>query len=250
VPIRYGRMLTSPFAFYRGSANVMAADLARTPTSGMRVKLCGDAHLSNFGGFAAPDRRLVFDVNDFDETLPGPWEWDVKRLAASVAVAARDLDYARKQRLRIVGATVRAYRKTMRALASMRNLDVWYVCVEADEIIERLRAQAPKKVVGLVEHEVGHAQRARTRSRGPAAAPARLGRHARLDPSGRGRRSEPRLLRASAVGLEALARPRVGVAEGARGLRNVVRRHARPRPRAVGGSSGDSRLPRVREELR
>jgi uncharacterized protein (DUF2252 family) len=159
VPIRYGRMVASPFAFYRGAAYVMASDLAGTPSSGIRVQLCGDAHLSNFGGFAAPDRRLVFDINDFDETLPGPWEWDVKRLAASVAVAGRELSWTRKVRRRLVAATVRAYRTTMLELAPMGNLDVWYVRVEADELIERLRERAPRKTVGRVERGVGHAQR-------------------------------------------------------------------------------------------
>jgi uncharacterized protein (DUF2252 family) len=152
-------MLASPFAFYRGAASVMASDLAPTPSSGIRVQVCGDAHLSNFGGFAAPDRRLVFDVNDFDETLPGSWEWDVKRLAASVAVAGREVASAEKARRRIVAASVRAYRTTMRTLALMRNLDVWYVRVEADEVIERLRSRAPQKTVRRVEHEVGRARR-------------------------------------------------------------------------------------------
>ena len=102
VPLRYGRMLVSPFTFYRGAALVMAADLAATPISGFRAQLCGDAHLSNFGLFATPERRMIFDVNDFDETLPGPWEWDVKRLVASLAVAGRENGYSRKERRRVV----------------------------------------------------------------------------------------------------------------------------------------------------
>src|SRR5204862_2875557 len=134
VPIRYGRMLVSPFTFYRGAAAIMAADLANTPASGLEAQLCGDAHLSNFGVFAAPDRRLVFDVNDFDETLPGPFEWDIKRMAASVAVAGRDLAFTPKARRRTIAATARSYRKTMRALSRMRNADVWYVRIEVDEI--------------------------------------------------------------------------------------------------------------------
>jgi uncharacterized protein (DUF2252 family) len=158
VPIRYGRMVESPFAFYRGSAYVMASDLAATPSSGIEVQLCGDAHLSNFGGFAAPDRRMVFDINDFDETLPGPWEWDVKRLAASLEVAARELGFAIKARRRIVAATVRSYRDTMRELAPMRNLDVWYARIEADALIDQLRSQVSKKTVGRIEHNVEHAQ--------------------------------------------------------------------------------------------
>jgi uncharacterized protein (DUF2252 family) len=121
VPIRYGRMLSSPFAFYRGSAAVMAADLAAGPDSGLRVQLCGDAHLANFGVFAAPDRRLVFDLNDFDETLPGPWEWDVKRLVASFAIAARENGLGRKQRRSIVRTAAREYRERMRELAAARN---------------------------------------------------------------------------------------------------------------------------------
>jgi uncharacterized protein (DUF2252 family) len=126
VPIRYGRMLASPFAFYRGGALIMASDLARTPNSGLRVQLCGDAHLSNFGVFGSPERNLVFDINDFDETAPGPWEWDVKRLAASFAIAARENGFSGKERRTVVLDTVRAYREAMTAFAQMRNLDVWY----------------------------------------------------------------------------------------------------------------------------
>ena len=113
VPIRYGRMLVSPFTFYRGAAYLMAADLAGAPRTGLRVQLCGDAHLSNFGGFAAPDRRLVFDVNDFDETLPGPFEWDLKRLVASFAVAGRDLGFDAGQRRGVNLTVTRAYRDAM-----------------------------------------------------------------------------------------------------------------------------------------
>jgi len=126
VPIRYGRMLVSPFAFYRGAALIMAADLAMTRTSGLRVQACGDAHLSNFGIFGSPDRTLVFDVNDFDETLPGPWEWDVKRLGASLAIAGRERGFTRKQRAAVVTSAAEGYRTEMAALAAMRNLDVWY----------------------------------------------------------------------------------------------------------------------------
>ncbi len=118
-------MLVSPFTFYRGAAAIMAMDLARTPDSDLEVQLCGDAHLSNFGVFAAPDRRLVFDLNDFDETLPGPWEWDVKRLAASLEIAGRDRGFKRKERRATVLAAVGAYREAMAEFASMRNLDVW-----------------------------------------------------------------------------------------------------------------------------
>ncbi|MGZ8698103.1 MAG: DUF2252 domain-containing protein [Gaiellaceae bacterium] len=125
VPIRYGRMLTSPFAFYRGGALIMAADLARTPASGLRVQLCGDAHLSNFGMFGSPERTLVFDINDFDETAPGPWEWDVKRLVASFAIAGREIGFSGKERRAVVLDAVRSYREAMRAFAGMRNLELW-----------------------------------------------------------------------------------------------------------------------------
>jgi uncharacterized protein (DUF2252 family) len=124
VPIRYGRMLVSPFTFYRGAAAIMAADLAATPNSGLGVQCCGDAHLSNFGVFASPERRLVFDINDFDETLPGPWEWDVKRLAASMLIAARDNRFGAKDQDRIVLDTVAQYRDAMREFAAMGNLAV------------------------------------------------------------------------------------------------------------------------------
>src|ERR1700755_3349428 len=126
VPVRYGRMLVSPFAFLRGSAVVMANDLAGTPTTGVRVQACGDAHLANFGVFATPERNLFFDVNDFDETLPAPWEWDVKRLAASVAVAARNLNIEAGARTAAVEGAVRAYRERMNELGPMSTLDVWY----------------------------------------------------------------------------------------------------------------------------
>jgi uncharacterized protein (DUF2252 family) len=134
VPIRHARMTASPFAFYRGAAAVMAADLATTPDSGLRVQCCGDAHLANFGGFAAPDRRLVFDVNDFDETLPGPWEWDVKRLVASFEIAAQAREFDEKSCARIVEGTARAYRTAMRDYAAMGNLDLWYSRIDETNI--------------------------------------------------------------------------------------------------------------------
>src|SRR5437763_1286072 len=123
VPIRYGRMLVSPFTFYRGSAAVMAFDLASMPDTGLRAQLCGDAHLSNFGLFAAPDRRLVFDINDFDETLPGPWEWDVKRLAASFEIGGRDRTFSASERRKLVRTSVRAYREAMAGFSHRHNLD-------------------------------------------------------------------------------------------------------------------------------
>ena len=134
VPIRWGRMLVSPFTFYRGAAALMAADLATTPDSGLRVQVCGDAHISNFGAFAAPDRSLVFDLNDFDETLPGPWEWDVKRMAASIEIAGRDLGEKRARRRELVGAAVRHYRETMREFAGRTNLEVWYARLDVASI--------------------------------------------------------------------------------------------------------------------
>ncbi len=141
VPIRYGRMLSSPFAFFRGAALVMASDLAHTPRSGLSVQCCGDAHVSNFGVFASPERTLVFDVNDFDETLPGPWEWDLKRLAASLAIAARENGFARSEQLRIVCDAAAQYRAAMRELAAMSELDVWYARVAIEATLERYAEQ-------------------------------------------------------------------------------------------------------------
>lgn len=138
LPIRYGRMLVSPFTFYRGAAAVMASDLATTPTSGLRAQLCGDAHLSNFGGFGSPARNLVFDINDFDETLPGPWEWDVKRLAASMVVAGRDNGVSGKDCRDIAERTVQAYRTTMRTFAEQSNLDVWYARLTEADLNQRI----------------------------------------------------------------------------------------------------------------
>ncbi len=145
VPIRYGRMLVSPFTFYRGAAAVMAADLAATPDSGIVVQACGDAHISNFGGFAAQDRRLVFGPNDFDETLPGPWEWDVKRMAASVELAGRDVGLRAGRRERIVMACVREYREAMRGFANESHLDVWYDRINASELVDRFGGQLGKR---------------------------------------------------------------------------------------------------------
>ncbi len=138
VPIRYGRMSVSPFTFYRGAARVMASDLAASPHTGLTVQLCGDAHLSNFGFFASPERRLVFDINDFDETLPGPFEWDVKRLVASLLVAARDNGYTAKQGRTIARATAARYRVAMAEFAGMRDLDVWYSHLDSDLMLGRV----------------------------------------------------------------------------------------------------------------
>jgi uncharacterized protein (DUF2252 family) len=149
VPIRYGRMLASPFAFYRGAAAIMAEDLASTPQSGLRVQCCGDAHLSNFGVFASPDRRLVFDLNDFDETLPGPWEWDVKRLAASMLIAAQSNDFRKRDQRRVVLGCVASYRDTMASFAKMGNLEVWYSRLEIESLLAKYADQLkPSSVRG------------------------------------------------------------------------------------------------------
>ena len=137
VPVRYGRMMETPFTYYRGAALPMASDLDRTPATGMIVQACGDAHLSNFGLFGSPERKLLFDVNDFDETLPAPWEWDVKRLAASLEVAARENGFSDKDRKKIVLASARRYREVMRQLAGLTNLDVWYTQVDMDDFRAR-----------------------------------------------------------------------------------------------------------------
>ncbi|MBO0834427.1 MAG: DUF2252 domain-containing protein [Actinobacteria bacterium] len=139
VPVRYGRMAASPFAYFRGAALPMAADLAATPVTGVTVQACGDAHLSNFGAFGSPERRLVFDINDFDETLAGPWEWDVKRLAASVEVAARENGFPPRQRRKIVLGTVTRYREAMREFAGLTNLQVWYASLAVDELQAQLK---------------------------------------------------------------------------------------------------------------
>jgi uncharacterized protein (DUF2252 family) len=158
VPIRYGRMLVSPFTFYRGAAYLMASDLSSAPRTDLLVQLCGDAHLSNFGVFAAPDRQLVFSVNDFDETLPGPFEWDVKRLVASFAVAGRDRGFDTKQRKSINQATARSYREAMLELAQMNRLDVWYSRLSADEIEAQVRASMKSGQVKQFEKNLAKAR--------------------------------------------------------------------------------------------
>jgi uncharacterized protein (DUF2252 family) len=160
VPVRYSRMLASPFSYFRGAALSMAADLAATPVSGLAVQACGDAHLSNFGVYASPERALVFDLNDFDETLPGPWEWDVKRLSASLEVAARGNGYRAALRRKVVTATVRRYREAMRVFAGQGDLAVWYARAETETLREQFRSQ-------LAAHEQrqadGAVAKARTR---------------------------------------------------------------------------------------
>jgi uncharacterized protein (DUF2252 family) len=158
VPIRYGRMLVSPFTFYRGAAYPMAADLAGAPRTGLEVQLCGDAHLSNFGAFAASDRRLVFSINDFDETLPGPFEWDVKRLVASFAVAGRDRGFDTKQRRSINRAAARAYREGIRGFGEMSNLDLWYSRIDVEQIAAVQAQQGGRKQRKQFERNVAKAQ--------------------------------------------------------------------------------------------
>jgi uncharacterized protein (DUF2252 family) len=159
IPIRYGRMAASPFAYFRGAAAPMAWDLAHTPTTDIRVQACGDAHLLNFGMFAAPDRRLVFDVNDFDETLPAPFEWDVKRLAASLAVAARDKEFSDRDARTAARAAVRSYRTEMASYAAMRFLDVWYSRVDVDQVTSLFDAVQPKAAVRRRHRDIRKAHR-------------------------------------------------------------------------------------------
>jgi uncharacterized protein (DUF2252 family) len=142
VPIRYGRMLVSPFTFFRGAALIMASDLSTTPRSGLKAQICGDAHLSNFGVFGSPERQLVFDCNDFDETHPGPWEWDLKRLAASMVVASRQLGFPSSVRTEAVVGLGRVYREAMRQMAAMTNLEVWYSRVEIESMVALFGQQA------------------------------------------------------------------------------------------------------------
>jgi uncharacterized protein (DUF2252 family) len=146
LPIRHQRMAASPLAFYRAAAATMAADLAALPSTGLVSRLCGDAHLLNFGAYASPERRLVFDLNDFDESHPGPWEWDVKRLVASLALAGRENGFKRRQRAAVVQATARHYRDAMRGFATMRELDVWYARADMDELRERLTGRRGRRV--------------------------------------------------------------------------------------------------------
>jgi uncharacterized protein (DUF2252 family) len=155
LPIRYARMAQSPFTFYRGAAAIMAKDLSTSPVTGLQVQACGDAHLSNFGKFATPERNLIFDINDFDETLPGPWEWDVKRLAASVEVVARLHGFPRRRSETVVTTAVRAYREHMADAATMRTLEVWSARVDANDVL----AHFPAKYQRGVKRDVKKAQR-------------------------------------------------------------------------------------------
>ena len=159
VPIRHGRMIVSPFTFYRGGAAIMASDLSQTPSTGLRVQCCGDAHLSNFGVFAAPDRRLVFDLNDFDETLPAPFEWDVKRLVASFVVAARDNGHRRKEQRAAARAAAEAYRTTMAMATAMRFLEVWYARIDAEDLLTELAAREDKATIKAAQKGLAKARK-------------------------------------------------------------------------------------------
>jgi uncharacterized protein (DUF2252 family) len=159
VPIRYGRMAASPFAYFRGAAAAMAWDLAHTPTTDIRVQACGDAHLLNFGMFAAPDRRLVFDVNDFDETLPAPFDWDVKRLAASFAVAARDNGFPDRDAHGAARLVVRSYRTKMASYAAMRFLKVWYSRIDVDDVSRLFDTLQSKEAARHRRQDIAKARR-------------------------------------------------------------------------------------------
>src|SRR5215831_11744600 len=180
IPVRHGRMMVSPFTFYRGAAKIMAADLVATPVAGLGAQLCGDAHLSNFGAFASPERRLLFDLNDFDETLPGPFEYDVKRMAASFTVAARNNAFAKADTREATMASVTSYRQAMAAFAQMRTMDVWYAHLDEDQVAEATRgaladlnqeATAAKK--GARKQAKRRAKEARKVARGAAEARAK-----------------------------------------------------------------------------
>jgi uncharacterized protein (DUF2252 family) len=169
VPIRYGRMGVSPFTFYRGAALIMAADLASTPTSGLHAQLCGDAHLSNFGLFGSPERHLMFDINDFDETSIGPWEWDVKRLAASLEIGGRDVGFSDKERRAAVLSAVKGYRTVMRSFAAMTNLEVWYAHIDMEQLLPTIKAHIPRSRAKLLDKAL-----AKTKTRDSAQAFGKL----------------------------------------------------------------------------
>jgi len=171
VPVRHGRMLVSPFTFYRGTAKIMAADLAGTPTAGLQVQLCGDAHLSNFGLFASPERRLLFDLNDFDETLPGPFEYDVKRLAASFTIAARNNGFTKADARAATLASVAAYREAMASFAAMGTLDIWYAHLDEDELMQGVRSAAAESSRTKKERKAASGHRRRRSGQPPRPTP-------------------------------------------------------------------------------
>jgi hypothetical protein len=232
VPIRYGRMLVSPLTFYRGAAAIMAADLAQTPRSGVTVQLCGDAHLSNFGLFGTPERRMLFDINDFDETLPGPWEWDLKRLAASFEVHGRDRGFTRTDRRAIVLAGVSEYRKRMRRAAKQRTLDSWYDHLEAGQLIDRVRQEVREGSRSPSEAHAAEGLIAKARTRDSVRVftkASRSGRRRAADPAGPAARRSPR--------GHSRSYPGVGRARGSdQEVALVIPAHARPRapsPRGI-----------------
>jgi hypothetical protein len=252
LPIKYGRMVESPFAFYRGSAAVMAADLGSMASSELRVQLCGDAHLANFGTYASPDRTLVFDLNDFDETTPGPFEWDVKRLAASIEIAARHRGFRKRERVTAVAAAARTYREAMQQFAGMGRLAVWYLRMDERTLIAAMQSQAAS-AAAIKRVERGAAK---------ARAKDNLRALARLTESDNGTlcfASRPpllvpvkraRLLHPPAVGLEGVGRRRGDEARRARSVRAHLRLDARTLARALGRSGRDRRLPRPPRPLR
>jgi uncharacterized protein (DUF2252 family) len=158
VPVRHERMLVSPFTFYRGAAVIMAADLGSQPDSGLRVQACGDAHLANFGGFASPERAMQFDINDFDETNPGPFEWDVKRLVTSFEIAARSNSFSEKEKRRVVNTAARYYREAMVQFSTMTNLNVWYAHLDVEKVFNEARAQATPEEIKRFEKTLAKAQ--------------------------------------------------------------------------------------------
>ncbi len=247
IPLRFSRMAQSPFAFYRGAAAIMAADLASTPTSGLRVQACGDAHLMNFGGFATPERNIFFDINDFDETLPAPWEWDVKRLAASIVIAARHIDLPDSAAAKAATESVCSYRERMADYASMRALDVWYDRIDLDRVLkvlpsgaevervrQRVRAGAPEKLARKPLPETGRAFRLCAKDQGRAAAD--LPSHGRTGPGrqDRIRRGARRLSEVVARAYSRVVRPVSAVRPRDQGRRRGQRRHLL-RARAVYG---------------
>ena len=220
VPIRYGRMLVSPFAYYRGAAMVMADDLSTSPDTGITVQCCGDAHLSNFGVFGSPERRLIFDINDFDETLPGPWEWDVKRLAASFEVAGRDRGFSRSDRRDVVLAAAREYRQGMRTAAKMSTLDVWYSHMEIGQMLEWIRTEDSDERLGRIEGNEAVLDVAKARTRDSLRAFKKLTR--KVDGEVRFVKDPPLLVPLEDLVLSEEARHR-----SERSLRKLIKRYRR-----------------------
>jgi uncharacterized protein (DUF2252 family) len=235
VAVRHGRMLVSPFTFFRGAALPMAADLATTPTSGLRVQLCGDAHLSNFGVFGSPERRLVFDVNDFDETLPGPFEWDVKRLVASLVVAGRDNGFAAADAGRVALAATARYRKAMREFAAAPTLSVWYSHLDVEDAIARFKLQLKKSQVKKSE-ELAAKLRTRDSTQAVAKLTTMVGGEREIV-------SNPPLI----VPLEELADPETGTSYDM--LRSLVSDYARTLPPDRRHLLGRFRLTRVARKV-